>query len=330
MANTPKLKFSFAEASRLRIERNHDKQTTLTAQMLELERAFPEFYQELEAWKDAQRQVSFLDEQNVAELNLAEKYTKLDEMLAYVIQKADLDQMDYGCNNVERFSLCNIDTWIPSALYFTFPGSCGVLLYLNAVPGANKDYIALDMGLQVISDEAYRSDVMSTRKLTALSLAHFSNASSRNSSIFKHFRPGAQQLYAELTTLAAGYFQGVRKIMVDTIHDGYRDLFLKEEESKSEQKRSDVVSGTRMKRFAGMMPANEVERSEAFKDQNNQKVRIDAGPNGWTIIWADLSTTYADAPVGTEENFKNAYARAEAEVGKLTSLQETPKEDVER
>lgn len=330
MANTPKLKFSFAEASRIRIERNHDKQTALTAQMLELERAFPDFYQELEAWNDAQRQVSFLDEQNVAELNLNEKYEKLDEMLAHIIQKADLHQMDYGCNNVKRFSRCNIDTWIPSALYFTFPGSCGVLLYMNAMPGANKNYIALDVGLQVISDEAYRPAVKFKHELVSLSLAHFSNASSRNSGIFKYFHPGSQRFYAELTALAAGYFQGVRKIMVDTIHDGYRDLFLKEEESKSEQKHSDVVGGTRMKRFAGMMPANEVERSEAFKDQNNQKVRIDAGPNGWTIIWADLSTTYADAPVGTEENFKAAYARAEAEVGKLTSLQETPKEDVER
>lgn len=87
----------------------------------------------------------------------------------------------------------------------------------------------------------------------------------------------------------------------------------------------------KMRRFAGMMPVSEIERTETFKDKLGLRVRIDAGPNGWTIRWADNGSTYADESIGTDANFKNAYDTAVAAVGKLTPIDGTSmKEDVEK
>ena len=73
-----------------------------------------------------------------------------------------------------------------------------------------------------------------------------------------------------------------------------------------------------MKRFFGMMPVNEIERTEYFVDECGLSVRIDAGPNGWTVRFADMSSEYKDETLGTEANFKNAYDVAVDCVGKLT------------
>ena len=63
-----------------------------------------------------------------------------------------------------------------------------------------------------------------------------------------------------------------------------------------------------MKRFFGMMPRSEIEIEKVFKDSpdSNFKETIQAGPNGWTIIWADGGSTFKDESIGTEKNFKNA------------------------
>lgn len=326
-------KLSFAEASRLRVKHLRDKQSILESQMVQLKEAFPEFYQELEAWRTAHGTMIHFDEQITAEIHLKEKYKKLDEMLEKVMQTAPLRQLGYGCDLIQRNPLSPISTLIPSALYFSFTTDPGVVLYMNALPGSDKEYLALDIGLQVISEDAY-STARSTKsdlKLASLSLAHFSNASSRNSSIFEHHNPNVSRFYSQLTTLAAGCFQGVRNIMINTIRDGYQDLFLKEEEIKTAKNRDGITSsGHRMRRFAGMMPADEVERSEVFVDSNDLRIRIDAGPNGWVIRWADMSSTYADESIGTDANFKNAFDTAESTVGKLTPYSSTPKEDVEK
>jgi len=73
-----------------------------------------------------------------------------------------------------------------------------------------------------------------------------------------------------------------------------------------------------MQRFFGMMPVSEIERTEHFVDENGLSVRIDVGPNGWTVRFADMSSKYKDESIGTDANFKNAYDVAVECVGKLT------------
>ena len=73
-----------------------------------------------------------------------------------------------------------------------------------------------------------------------------------------------------------------------------------------------------MKRFFGMMPVKEIERTEEFVDKYGMPVLIDAGPNGWTVRFADMSSAYKDESIGTEANFKNAYEVAVERVGDLT------------
>lgn len=73
-----------------------------------------------------------------------------------------------------------------------------------------------------------------------------------------------------------------------------------------------------MNRFFGMMPVSEIERTEHFVDKYGMSVRIDAGPNGWTVRFADMSSKYNDESIGTDANFKNAYDVAVESVGELT------------
>lgn len=85
-----------------------------------------------------------------------------------------------------------------------------------------------------------------------------------------------------------------------------------------------------MKRFFGMMPMSEIERTEHFVDENGLSVLIDAGPNGWTVRFADMSSKYKDESIGTEANFKNAYDVAVECVGKLTPVKTERKEETEK
>jgi len=85
----------------------------------------------------------------------------------------------------------------------------------------------------------------------------------------------------------------------------------------------------KMRRFAGMMPVNEIERTETFKDKYGHEVRIDAGPNGWTVRYADMSSNYKDESIGTDANFKNAYDTAATRVGPLTPVKTKQKEEEE-
>lgn len=75
-----------------------------------------------------------------------------------------------------------------------------------------------------------------------------------------------------------------------------------------------------MERFFGMMPSNEIEKSVTFKDRIGLKIIIDAGPNGWTIEYADGGTQYKDESKGTDANFNEAFKCAEENLGKLTQL----------
>jgi hypothetical protein len=62
-----------------------------------------------------------------------------------------------------------------------------------------------------------------------------------------------------------------------------------------------------MKRFFGMMPSSEVKREERFKVGVGQlTVTIQAGENGWTILYADSSSEYKDEVDTTDNNFNKA------------------------
>lgn len=67
-----------------------------------------------------------------------------------------------------------------------------------------------------------------------------------------------------------------------------------------------------------MMPSDEVEIEKNYKDENDHDVRIQAGPNGWTIHWYDGGTTWKDEVHSAEENFNIALKVAEDTVGTLT------------
>ena len=61
-----------------------------------------------------------------------------------------------------------------------------------------------------------------------------------------------------------------------------------------------------MKRFMGMMPANEIEISKLYTDDSGLKISINAGRNGWTIIYADYSSEFRDVEDTAENNFQSA------------------------
>lgn len=72
-----------------------------------------------------------------------------------------------------------------------------------------------------------------------------------------------------------------------------------------------------MKRFFGMMPCDEIEREERYLDKYNYKIIIQAGPNGWSILYADGSSQYKDETKSTDDNFKEAYENATESLGEL-------------
>ena len=61
-----------------------------------------------------------------------------------------------------------------------------------------------------------------------------------------------------------------------------------------------------MKRFAGMMPSAEIKKEKHYKCKDGGTIIAQAGPNGWTVIWADHGTNYKDNVATTEENFQTA------------------------
>jgi len=57
----------------------------------------------------------------------------------------------------------------------------------------------------------------------------------------------------------------------------------------------------------GMMPSNEVKKEQQFKVGVGQlTVTVQAGENGWTILYADSSSEYKDVVDTTENNFNKA------------------------
>lgn len=75
-----------------------------------------------------------------------------------------------------------------------------------------------------------------------------------------------------------------------------------------------------MKRFCGMMPSSEIEKSKQYMDGSGLKITIEAGMHGWTITYADASTKYRDIDSTTDDNFKTAYDIATKDLGTLTEV----------
>ena len=75
-----------------------------------------------------------------------------------------------------------------------------------------------------------------------------------------------------------------------------------------------------MERFCGMMPPDCIEIEKRFKDQNGLRVTIEAGQEGWTLIWADCSVDYVDDNDTSENNFQKAYEMAVREAGPLIEI----------
>lgn len=71
-----------------------------------------------------------------------------------------------------------------------------------------------------------------------------------------------------------------------------------------------------MKRFFGMMPSEFVEIKKKFLDPiSGLTITIEAGPKGWTIIYADHSTEYEDIDDSSMNNFTRAYDKAIGNAG---------------
>ena len=82
-----------------------------------------------------------------------------------------------------------------------------------------------------------------------------------------------------------------------------------------------------MNRFYGLMPSNEIEKEKYYKDSNGLHVAIQAGPNGWTIIFADGTSEWDDVKDSTDMNFEKAYSVAEIKLGTLKEMVYKPCED---
>lgn len=75
-----------------------------------------------------------------------------------------------------------------------------------------------------------------------------------------------------------------------------------------------------MKRFFGMMPRNEIGKEKPYADKYRHLIIIQAGPHGWTILFADHSSEFEDVDDTTENNFKKAYKKATEYLGPLDDV----------
>ena len=83
-----------------------------------------------------------------------------------------------------------------------------------------------------------------------------------------------------------------------------------------------------MRRLFGLMPSAEIEISKRYKDNDDKIIVIEAGKNGWTILYADASTEYEDVEATAEENFEKAFNVAKDALGELTPIENEPCDEV--
>ena len=79
----------------------------------------------------------------------------------------------------------------------------------------------------------------------------------------------------------------------------------------------DDVTVRRIKRFGGLMPVDDVEKEEIFSYNEDDGLRIQAGPKGWSIIYDDGSSEGKDNLSSTNKNFAIAMNVAIEKVGPI-------------
>ena len=82
-----------------------------------------------------------------------------------------------------------------------------------------------------------------------------------------------------------------------------------------------------MKRFFGLMPANEVTIEKTFETRMGDTIQVQAGPKGWTIIFADSSAEFEDVEDEPNNNLRKAITIAKGYFTDLVDV--TPKEPKE-
>lgn len=88
-------------------------------------------------------------------------------------------------------------------------------------------------------------------------------------------------------------------------------------------KKDEVIT---MRRFMGLMPRTEIEIEKVYKDNLGMKLTIQAGPRGWTILWADKGSNFKDYdkegdPVRTaEQNLEEALEVVKHHLGEVTEV----------
>lgn len=78
-----------------------------------------------------------------------------------------------------------------------------------------------------------------------------------------------------------------------------------------------------MKRMFGLMPVNEVKKEIVFEDELELKIRVQAGPHGYSIIYADGSAEGEDIDGTTDENIERAKKILNSHFRNLTEVKNT-------
>lgn len=85
----------------------------------------------------------------------------------------------------------------------------------------------------------------------------------------------------------------------------------------------DDITVRRIKRFAGLMPVDDVEKEQIFSYNEDDGLRIQAGPKGWSIIYDDGSSEWKDNESTTNKNFAMAMNVAIEKVGPIIPCNES-------
>lgn len=85
----------------------------------------------------------------------------------------------------------------------------------------------------------------------------------------------------------------------------------------------DDITVRRIKRFGGLMPVDDVEKEQIFSYNEDDGLRIQAGPKGWSIIYDDGSSEWKDNESSTNKNFAMAMNVAIEKVGPIIPCDES-------
>lgn len=70
-----------------------------------------------------------------------------------------------------------------------------------------------------------------------------------------------------------------------------------------------------MKRFGGVMDSTSMEKEAHYYDGDGNSVIVQAGPEGWSVIFSDGTVKSGDVTDDTGINFSEAKKIAEEEIG---------------